>query len=178
MKTVWLILSLFLFVGSLPVSAQKKNSKEEKAARLEEAFQKTQVLVKSNHFKINIDRVYTQSGQDVSRFNPSGEIIITDSVAKGNLPFFGRAYSLPYGEGGGIEFDGPVKDRSILEKKKKRALIYQFSVAGGNDTYQFNIDIAPSGGCTVNLMSNNRAYISYSGSVSPLEEKDSTHSTH
>lgn len=173
MKTVCLLLLLLPFVLITPVIAQK-STKEEKAIQQEKAFTETRSLVESNRFKIDINRVYPQSGRDLSRFNPSGKITITDSLAKGNLPFFGRAYSLPYGEGGGIEFDAPMKEQSIklTEKKKKKSIIYQFSVPGKNDIYRFSIEIAPGGGCTVNLMSNNRAYISYSGNVLPLEEKD------
>lgn len=172
MKTRYLLMLIVALVFSVPTMAQKL-SKEEKAAKQEKAFQETKALIESKHFQIDIDRVYPQSGHDVSRFNPKGKITITDSLAKGNLPFFGRAYSLPYGEGGGIEFDGPIKEQSVklIEKKKKKAVLYNFTVTGKNDTYQLSIEVAPGGGCTVNLASNNRTQISYSGTVTPLEEK-------
>lgn len=172
MKTLFLLLLLLPATWIQPVIAQKF-SREEKAAQTEKAFQEMKELVASKHFKITIDRVYPQSGHDVNRFNPTGKIIIQDSIAEGNLPFFGRAYSLPYGEGGGIEFNAPMKDSSvkIIEKRKKKSVIFGFSVPGQNDLYQFQIDIAPGGGCSINLSSNNRTHISYSGSLSPLEKE-------
>ena len=131
------------------------------------------VLIESNHFQFELNRVYPQGGQDLSRFNPRGKFVITDSVAKGTLPFFGRAYSLPYGEGGGIEFDGVMKDQSlkIEHKKKRKILIYRFSITAKNDTYQISMEISGGGNCSVNLNSNNRAQISYSGTVSPVKDE-------
>lgn len=156
---------LCLFLAfSMPALAQN-SKKSEKAARLEEHFQTTLRLIESGQFHIEIDRVYPQSGHDVSRFNPSGYITITDTLAKGRLPFFGRAYSLPYGEGGGIEFDGPVRDRKmqIKQKRKTHFILYAFTVSGKNDIYEISLNIGPEGECTVNLISNNRTQISYSG---------------
>lgn len=172
MKTLYLLLLLLPLAFTPPAVAQKI-SKEEKIAQQEKAFQQTQELVAGKHFQIVIDRVYPQGGQDVSRFNPNGKITVKDSIAEGHLPFFGRAYSLPYGEGGGIEFNAPMKNVStkVTEKKKKQVVAFNFSVPGEKDVYQFRIDIAPGGNCTVNLNSNNRANISYSGTVLPLEEK-------
>ena len=163
-----IFISLLFSILSLSVSAQKP-TKAEKAAQLEQEFQQTRQLIESNHFQFELNRVYPQDGQDLSRFNPRGKFVITDSVAKGTLPFFGRAYSLPYGEGGGIEFDGVMKDQSL--KMKRKILIYRFSITAKNDTYQISMEISGGGNCSVNLNSNNRAQISYSGTVSPVKDE-------
>lgn len=104
---------------------------------------------------------------------PRGKFVITDSVAKGTLPFFGRAYSLPYGEGGGIEFDGVMKDQSLkIEHKKKRKILFTvFLSPPKTNTYQISMEISGGGNCSVNLNSNNRAQISYSGTVSPVKDE-------
>ena len=131
-----IFISLLFSILSLSVSAQKP-TKAEKAAQLEQEFQQTRQLIESNHFQFELNRVYPQGGQDLSRFNPRGKFVITDSVAKGTLPFFGRAYSLPYGEGGGIEFDGVMKDQSLkIEHKRKENPDLPFSITAKNDTYQ------------------------------------------
>lgn len=173
MKTMYLLLALLLPVFASTATAQKL-TKEEKAAKLEKAFEETRALVESKQFQIDIDRVYPQRGGDVTRFNPRGKITVRDSMAKGDLPFFGRAYSLPYGEGGGIEFDAPMKGltiKTVEKKKKKKTISFNFTVTGKNDTYQLSIDVAPGGACSVNLTSNNRAQISYSGTLSALKEE-------
>ena len=174
MKAIFI---LALFISGLfaqPAGAQK-TKKAEKLVQLEKEFIRIKALVESNRFNIEIDRVYPQSGRDVSRFNPRGYITVNDSIAKGHLPFFGRAYSLPYGNGGGVEFDAPVKDRSvkITDKQKKKIITYRFSVPGDNDLFQISIDFTAGENCQVSLISNNRTHISYSGRVTALPEDKS-----
>ena len=149
-----IFISLLFSILSLSVSAQKP-TKAEKAAQLEQEFQQTRQLIESNHFQFELNRVYPQDGQDLSRFNPRGKFVITDSVAKG------------------IEFDGVMKDQSlkIEHKKKRKILIYRFSITAKNDTYQISMEISGGGNCSVNLNSNNRAQISYSGTVSPVKDE-------
>lgn len=172
MKTLYLLAAILLFALVAPASGQK-SSKEEKNSQTEKAFQMTRKLIESKKFKIEINRVFPTNGQDVSRFSPRGEIIVKDTIAQGRLPFFGRAYSLPYGEDGGIEFDNRIKDEKIkfVEKKKKKSIIYTFTVASRNDQYQFTIEAAGSDACTVSMNSNNRTHISYSGTISPIEKE-------
>lgn len=171
MKTVYLFLLLTFLVSAGTSQAQKKADKIKKT---EQEFQKTLELVNTNQFQVDIDRVHPQNGMDVNRFNPQGEIIIKDSVAKGSLPFFGRAYSLPYGDDPGIKFDNRIQNLSVKindRKKKNKTILYSFSVPTRNDVFQFQLEIAAGGNCSVNLNSNNRATISYSGKLTPLEEE-------
>ncbi len=170
MKTLYFIFTVAFISLAGILQAQ---TKEEKAKIQEEAFQKTLSLVESHHFQVKIDRVHPTTGQDVSRFNPEGSFNIKDSIAAGQLPFFGRAYNLPYGDGGGIKFNSKMIDQSMktIDKKKKGKIIfYRFSVPGeGIDMFRISMEIGASGACTVNVNSNNRASISYSGKIIPIE---------
>lgn len=169
MKTSYFILLIFLIGCTSIATAQRKN-KTERDSLSQQQFREMTALVAGNRFEINIDRVYPLNGSDLSRFNPEGTITVADSTAKGKLPYFGRAYTLPYG-GGGLEFDAQVKEREIktVEKKRRTFILYKFSVAGKDDTYRFSIDIFPNGTCTVNVSSNNRRNISYSGRIGEIK---------
>ena len=76
-------------------------------------------------------------------------------------------------EGGGISFDNTMQAVSIktIEKRKKQVVSINFTVWGNNDVYQITIEAVPDGSCSVNLTSNNRAQIAYSGTISLPEEK-------
>lgn len=96
-----------------------------------------------------------------------------DTIATGKLPFFGRAYSVPYGEGGGIEFEeAKLLNESIkvIQKRKKQFIMYSFQVRNRNDIFSFYVEIYSNGHCSVKVNSNKRASISYSGKVSSIPE--------
>lgn len=173
MKTMYLLIMLLPLAFIQPAEAQKL-SKEEKAAQAAKEWEGTRQLIEGRQFNIEINQVYPQSGRDVSRFNPRGKITVRDSIAEGYLPFFGRAYRLPYGEGGGIEFDAPMQEVKfdITEKKKNRKITFSFKVPGKDDFYQISIESMGGYNCSINLISNNRTQISYSGTISSLEEKE------
>lgn len=173
MKTMYLLIMLLPLAFIQSAEAQKL-SKEEKAAKQAEEWEGTRQLLESRRFCIEINQAHPQSGRDVSRFNPRGKITVNDSIAKGYLPFFGRAYRLPYGEGGGIEFDAPMQEvkSGVWEKRRNRKISFDFKVPGKDDFYQIFIESTGGYNCSVTLFSNNRTQISYSGTISPLEEKE------
>lgn len=170
MKTGCFLLCFLLAVVS---AGAQKISRADKLAENEKAFQEVQQLIAGRHFQIEINRVHPQGGFDVSRFNPTGNISVSDSIARGHLPFFGRAYSLPYGDNAGIDFDDVMKDVSVktVSKRKEKVAVMSFSVQGNRDVYQVTIEAYPRGSCSVNLYSNNRAQISYSGTIASEEKK-------
>lgn len=175
MKTICIILLGFMLISSGSAQAQRKD-KAQRSMQAEQQFKAVKSLIESHQFQIHIDRAYPMSGSDLSRFNPEGTITVNNDTARGKLPYFGRAYSLPYGEGGGIEFDGTVKEPQVrtIEKKKNKSVLYQFNVAGKNDIYRIAIEAFPGNTCNVNINSNNRANISYSGKISSLDEETET----
>ena len=81
---------------------------------------------------------------------------------------------MPYGEGGGIEFDNAMQDTKleVREKRKNKSVVFSFRVPGKDDTYQISIETMGGGNCSVNLISNNRTQISYSGTLAPLEKEE------
>lgn len=172
MKTQLLLLIAFTLFLTGSVQAQRKN-KAVQDAKIEQQFKDLQTLVRSNHFQVAIDRVYPMNGADLTRFNPEGTITVTDSIARGKLPYFGRAYTLPYGEGGGIEFDNAIQKLQVktIEKKRKSSVLYQFNASGQNDVYRVTIEAFPGGTCSVSINSNNRRTISYSGRIENLPEQ-------
>lgn len=81
-----IFISLLFSILSLSVSAQKP-TKAEKAAQLEQEFQQTRQLIESNHFQFELNRVYPQDGQDLSRFNPEVSSLLPTRSLKVPFPF-------------------------------------------------------------------------------------------
>jgi hypothetical protein len=109
----------------------------------------------------------------VSLATNRGELFFRDSVVSGHLPFFGRAYSLPYGEGGGFKLEdarlNKVKVKTV-QRRKRRYVEFTCSVYASGDALTLSIEAYENGHCTIQVNSNNRAAISYGGTISPLEK--------
>ena len=129
-------------------------------------------LVKNGHFRFVFERVIHSEEIDASRFYPRGEFTVCDSVACGELPFFGRVYRVTQpGKSEGIKFNGKIlnPEFKMVEKKRKKKNFkcadYSFSVKGENDTYSIYMTVYENGSCSLNVNSNDRSAISYMGRI-------------
>ena len=113
MKNIFL---LFLCLASLMFTARAQENRKAK----DSGFEKSIALAESNRFLIEVNRAFPLGGKSVDLFSNRGRITVTDSIAKGFLPFFGRAYSSLPGEDGGISFDGKMEKRELKVKEKKK----------------------------------------------------------
>jgi hypothetical protein len=94
------------------------------------------------------------------------DLRIRNDSAFAYLPYFGVAYSAPYGGGeGGIKFAEPMKDYSMMTAKKKGSWDIHFKVRGKEDVYEININIFNNGSATITVNSVNRDAIYFSGEV-------------
>jgi hypothetical protein len=88
------------------------------------------------------------------------------------LPYYGRAYSVPYNGGGGFDFAKKRTDDTI-NFKKREGYTWRFSAQTSDDNYQFNVWISLDGYATITVNCNNRQSISYYGECI-FSEKTST----
>ncbi|MCP4310912.1 MAG: DUF4251 domain-containing protein [Bacteroidetes bacterium] len=94
-----------------------------------------------------------------------------DSIFTAHLPYFGRAYQASYGGDGGIEFEGKSENFNITLNEKKRTIKIQFQIRGNTDRYDLFLTVGSSGFGTLNINSQNRQPISYTGTVLPLKKE-------
>ena len=121
MKTIRIIFSLLLITAmSMPtLSAQTKKEKKELKK------QAVEKLVTSGKYKINVNRALPARGRSVTLTSPYSVEIRNDSVIS-YLPYYGRAYSIPYGGGEGLNFKAPLTDYKLEWGKKETAKIKFF----------------------------------------------------
>ncbi len=170
MKTIvsTLILSLVLILSSGNAFAQKKNKKE----RHMEQFTETQKLIDAKQFIFVPDRAFPQGGRSIDLTTNYGFIKIMGTETNGDLPFFGRGYTVPYGGDGGIKFDKTTIENEKIEiNEKKMRILYSFDAKSKDDVYKISMDIGYNGSTSVGVTSNNRSFISYNGQVSEIKEE-------
>lgn len=81
------------------------------------------------------------------------------------LPYYGRAYSAPYGSSdGGINFTSVKFDYKNAWKKKK----WEITIKPGdfNEINEMSLTVFPNGSASLRVQSNNRDAISFSGYIS------------
>ena len=79
---------------------------EEKAAQMAELSANVTNALNNRDYKIAIDRMYPMRGS--SRYVSFGySVEVRNDTLISYLPYFGRAYNVPYGGGKGLNFSAP-----------------------------------------------------------------------
>ena len=165
MKKIFMLTGLFLSIVISGCSSSKGLTKEEKISKetvLREA-------IENRTYIIDVDRVIPMSGSSrtlTSRYS----LEISEDIVKSYLPYFGRAYSVPYGGGSGLIFESDIIDYKLSYNDRGKSVI-EFKARSENDQIVYNIEIFPNGSTTINVRSNNRQSISFHGTASPGNEK-------
>jgi hypothetical protein len=142
-------------------SASKGVSKEEKAAQ--EAVLRT--AIENRTFVVEVDRALPMTG-NVRALTSLYSLEINGDTVKSHLPFFGRAYSVPYGGGEGLIFESSITDyQSSFDKKGKAAI--EFKTKSKEDRLDYRIYIYTNGTASIDVTSVNRQHISFTGNAYP-----------
>ena len=105
-KQIFMLL-LALLVGIPTLSAQQ--SKKEK----KEPVMK---LIESENYKIDVNTAMPMRGRSIPLTSSYSLTIRNDSVIS-YLPYYGRAYSIPYGGGDGLNFKAILKEHNVQNRQ-------------------------------------------------------------
>lgn len=152
-----LMLLLALLVGLPTLSAQTKKEKKE---HKKEAVKK---LLVSENYKIDVRTALPMRGRSIPLSSPYSLEIRNDSVIS-YLPYFGRAYSIPYGGGDGLNFKAPLKEYSMEMDKKGNAMI-KFTARNPEDNYEYRAKVYSNGSASIDVNMTNRQSISFQGDL-------------
>ena len=105
------------------------------------------------------------NGKTVYLTSPYSVKISNDS-AYIELPYFGVAYSVPYGGGeGGIKAKNKYENYKLRTLKKGKYAV-SFNIRGNEDFFKVSIDMWPSSGrAYIHVQPNNKKGISYNGNI-------------
>ena len=88
---------------------------EEKAARAAEQAAKVNKALKERKYKIDVERMYSMRGGSKTLSYGYSVEVRNDSLIS-YLPYFGRAYSVPYGGGKGLTFSERIGSYQEYQK--------------------------------------------------------------
>ena len=140
-----LMLLLVMLAGIPTLSAQTKKEKKEQK---KEAVRQ---LIVSEDYKIDVNTAMPMRGRSIPLTSQYSLQIRNDSVFS-YLPYYGRAYSVPYKE-------------YTMDMDKKGNAIIKFSARSPEDFFEFRAKVFPDGTTSIDVTMQNRQAISYRGEV-------------
>ena len=105
---------LILLAGSLCAQAQTKAERKAKEAEI------VKTRLENRDYTIEISTVLPMSGRSI-QVSPDFTLTVKGDSIRSVLPYFGRAYTIPYGGGNGLRFEAITKDYKQEYNKKKKA---------------------------------------------------------
>lgn len=126
-------------------------------------------LVTSRQFVFKAQNMYPSGGK--SRILTDNYTVTIDTaIVIADLPYIGKAYTATISGDGGIRFES--KDFGYSKKdRKKGGWEITISPKDGQDVRTCQFTIYENGKTDLNVISNNRQSINYSGIIVPLEKK-------
>ena len=138
-------------------------SAEERAARAAEQAKAVKAALQERKYEIAVSRMYPSRGASKNLSYGYSVEVRNDSLIS-YLPYFGRAYSVPYGGGSALNFSAPILNYQESQQKSDLRRIV-IDVKNDEDTYLYTLDIFDNGSTTIDVQSRQRERISFSGEM-------------
>jgi hypothetical protein len=123
--------------------------------------------VESKQFIFHAQTALPTSGRSRQLTSDYSLRVVSDSLVS-NLPFYGRAYSVPYGSGdGGFNFTS-TKFEYTASPGKKKGWNISIKPKDVTDFREFSLSLSDNGYGTLQALSNNRQPISFTGYITEI----------
>ena len=115
------------------------------------------------HYTIEVDHCYPRRGGS-RRIDYGYELTVSGDTLKSYLPYFGRAYHIPYGGGKGLHFNSIITDyqQGLVKQGLTRIVIL---TQNEEDTYQYVVEVFENANASIQVFSREREDIGFSGTM-------------
>lgn len=158
MKTSKLIFCSCLVSFLLISCASSSTSQAER-----EKQQRVKETIDSRRYKIDVNYMNPVGAPSRALTSVYSLEIRNDSVIS-YLPYFGRAYSVPYGGGEGMNFTSLISEYNVKYDRRGKAEI-TFKTRNQEDNLTYRLSIFPNASATINVNPTQRQSISYQGNL-------------
>ncbi len=156
----------FLLIGLLLLIVMSGCFSSKGLTKYEETVEEVALrkAIENRDFIIEVDRMLPMNGRSRA-LTSLYSLEIKGEDVKSYLPYFGRAYNIPYGGGDGLTFESTITEYQSSLDAKGRTVV-EFKTKTNDDQFVFRIHIFPNGSASVDVMSDNRQSISFQGTAS------------
>lgn len=121
------------------------------------------------HYEVDFHRAFPSGRGRVIDLTSEYSIKVAGDTLISYLPFFGRAYNVPYGGGHGLNFTGIIRQYDE-QFSKKGAHIITMDVVDSEDSYYYMLELFDTGSATLTVRPRERSQISFTGNFHLDEE--------
>lgn len=172
MKNIVLILlTVILITPVINVYGQNQSThKKSRALINNEKISLIKNSVESNSFVFKARQALPMTGPVVN-LSSSYDLTVSPKTIIAFLPYFGRAYSAPYGsEDNGIKFKS-IKFQYSINARKKGGWNIHIKTLDTRKRYELYLSISTNGYASLSVNDESRQTISFSGIIDAPEEK-------
>lgn len=155
-KNLMIVAMIVAMLTGCATSAEKLERQAREAAFVEEALQ-------NRHYTIDINMMHPLRGRAVNVTSNYSVEVRGDTLVS-YLPYFGRAYQVPYGGGKGLNFIAPITGYQSETDRKGRTRVMLTS-ENEEDSYLYVLEIMSNGNSSVEVQSRQRDRIYYTGQM-------------
>lgn len=157
------VVSLVLVLVVVMLASCGTSSGLSKAEQQAQLTQQVVAAVESRQFKIAVEWM-KPLGWQPQYVTSNYELKIDGDEVDSYLPYVGEAYSLPYGGGKGLIFEGQMEHYSMTKTAADRMVI-EFDVRNEEDSYHYRIDLFTNGKAIIDVLARDRDSISFEGEM-------------
>jgi hypothetical protein len=170
MKTRILILIVIISANILSAFPQDKPAKLTKEEKKAQKAKEVEELMNSKVFVFTGDYALPTGARQVNLASNPNYMKFEPDMIVSEMPFFGTAYSTTgYGTDTGVRFKSKPEKYEI--KKGKKGWDIEAVVTDQVDSYKIYLSVSSSGNAQLSISCNRRSAISYTGSISPVEQQ-------
>ena len=163
MKTIIRLVIITLFLGL--TGFRQTDKKEVKARQRLEMAQ----LIQDGRFQFVVMSANSSLG-NFNNLSPNYVMVFDSLQVKAHLPYYGRAYSVPYGGGnGGVQFDLTAEKLNCEYNERKKTYLISAELKDSQDSYAIFLNTGLDGFATLKIDFINRQGISYYGIIKKIE---------
>lgn len=156
MKKLLAMMMAFALLSGCATGVERAEKRALKAAQVATSLA-------SRHYKVDVRMMYPLRGK-ASHVNGSYSLEVKGDTLMSYLPYFGRAYSLPYGGGKGLNFTETIGRYESATDEKGRTQV-AIVVNNGEDVFTYMLEVYDNGSATIDVYARERESIRFSGEL-------------
>lgn len=154
---------IFTFILLLASCGTSKTTQAERDVKRAERAVDVAAAIASQHFKVSVDHMYPSRGVPRT-LNYEYDLRVSGDTVRSFLPYFGRAYSIPYGGGRALIFTATLTSYKV-EREKRDMTRVSMKITTSEDTYDYDLEVFDNGNTTIDITSTQREPISFNGEM-------------